>query len=56
MSRWMRRILGLWMAMAALVGGSAQAHEMSMAEMQVRETAPGEFIWQWTASEKRYAD
>lgn len=56
MSRWMRRILGLWMAMAALVGGSAQAHEMSMAEMQVRETAPGEFIWQWTASEKRAAD
>ena len=25
------------------------AHEMSMAEMELRETAPGEFLWQWTA-------
>jgi len=33
-------------------GGSAIAHEMSMAEMQVREMAPGEFIWQWSAAEK----
>ena len=56
MSRWMRGILRLLMAVAAIAGGGAQAHEMSMAEMQVRETAPGEFIWQWTASEKRAAD
>jgi HupE / UreJ protein len=28
----------------------ACAHEMSMAEMEVRETAPGEFFWQWSAS------
>ena len=56
MSRWMRGILSLLMATAAFVGGAAQAHEMSMAEMQVRETARGEFIWQWTASEKRAAD
>lgn len=40
----------------ALLPRAAHAHEMSMAEMQVRETAPGEFIWQWTASEKRAAD
>ncbi|OWQ88973.1 hypothetical protein CDN99_15125 [Roseateles aquatilis] len=39
-----------------LLSGAARAHEMSMAEMQVRETAPGEFIWQWTASEKRAAN
>jgi hydrogenase/urease accessory protein HupE len=26
------------------------AHEMSMAEMQLRETAPGTFLWQWTSS------
>lgn len=25
------------------------AHEMSMAEMEVRETSSGEFIWQWSA-------
>jgi len=56
MSRWMRGFLRLLMAVAAIAGGGAQAHEMSMAEMQVRETAPGEFIWQWTASEKRAAD
>ena len=28
----------------------AAAHEMSMAEMDVRETSPGEFLWQWSAS------
>jgi hydrogenase/urease accessory protein HupE len=39
----------------ALAWSPAQAHEMSMAEMQVREVSPGEFIWQWTASEKRSA-
>ena len=38
-----------WLACAA------SAHEMSMAEMQVREIAPGQFLWQWTASEKRPA-
>ncbi len=31
----------------------AQAHEMSMAEMQVRETTAGEFLWLWSAGEKR---
>jgi hydrogenase/urease accessory protein HupE len=28
----------------------AYAHEMTMAEMEVRETSPGEFLWQWSAS------
>jgi len=32
----------------------AGAHEMSMAEMEVRETAPSEFFWMWSAaSDKR---
>jgi hypothetical protein len=31
------------------------AHEMSMAEMDLRETRPGEFLWQWTASGSRPA-
>jgi hydrogenase/urease accessory protein HupE len=26
------------------------AHEMTMAEMEVRETSPGDFLWQWSAS------
>ena len=28
----------------------ALAHEMTMAEMDVHETVPGEFVWQWTAT------
>ena len=35
------------------VGPLATAHELTMAEMEVRETARGEFLWLWTASEKR---
>ena len=33
-----------------LLARSVSAHEMSMAEMEVRETRAGEFLWQWTAS------
>ncbi|MES2090043.1 MAG: HupE/UreJ family protein [Pseudomonadota bacterium] len=48
MSRWLHGLLvGL-----LLLAGTASAHEMSMAEMQLREMAPGEFLWQWTANEK----
>jgi hydrogenase/urease accessory protein HupE len=45
------------LAAGLLLGGSllAQAHELSMAEMQLRELAPGQFLAQWTASEKRAA-
>jgi hypothetical protein len=42
-----------WALLAAalsLLAAPARAHEMTMAEMEVRETAPGEFIWQWSAS------
>lgn len=41
------------LALLMLLGGAASAHEMSMAEMQLREVAPGEFFWQWTASNDR---
>jgi HupE / UreJ protein len=50
MSRVMR-ILSL--LMLALVANYAQAHEMTMAEMELRETRPGEFLWQWGASGSR---
>jgi hydrogenase/urease accessory protein HupE len=41
-------------ALVALAASPARAHEMSMAEMEVRETSPGEFLWQWSAaSDKR---
>jgi hydrogenase/urease accessory protein HupE len=41
---------GLLAAYLVLVAGPLVAHEMSIAEMQLRETAPGEFVWNWTAS------
>lgn len=42
----------LWLLLCA-VSGLASAHEMSMAEMQLREVTRGEFLWQWTASSDR---
>lgn len=48
--------LSLWLAAGlSLWSAPAGAHEMSMAEMQVRETSPGEFFWQWGPTEKRAA-
>lgn len=41
---------------AALLTPHAQAHEMTMAEMEVRETAPGEFFWQWSATNEKRPD
>lgn len=51
----MKRLLN-WLCALSLVlaaAGPAVAHEMTMAEMQLRETQPGEFLWQWGAGEKR---
>lgn len=45
----------LLIAAVALCGTAAKAHELSMAEMQLREVAPGQFLMQWTATEKRAA-
>jgi hydrogenase/urease accessory protein HupE len=33
-----------------LLASAAGAHEMSMAEMEVREASRGDFLWQWSAS------
>jgi hydrogenase/urease accessory protein HupE len=41
------------LAFALAAAGPAAAHEMTMAEMQLRETQRGEFLWQWGAGEKR---
>lgn len=46
----MRRLHLLILALLALVSSVVSAHELSMAEMEVRETSAGEFLWQWTAS------
>lgn len=45
----MRRWL---LALLALLAGAVQAHELSMAELSVRELARGEFVVQWGAGEK----
>lgn len=40
--------------MLSLLAPPVRAHEMSMAEMEIHETAPGEFLWMWSAaSDKR---
>lgn len=52
MRAWLRPLL---LAALALGAGAASAHEMSMAEMELREISRGEFLWQWTASGNRPA-
>ena len=42
-------------ALLTLFAVAAGAHEMSMAELQLREVSKGEFLWQWMATEKRAA-
>ncbi|MBL8268761.1 HupE/UreJ family protein [Steroidobacter sp.] len=46
----MRALHVLMLALLSLVASAVSAHELSMAEMEIRETTPGEFLWQWTAS------
>jgi hydrogenase/urease accessory protein HupE len=43
-------LVGLFLTASALRSVPASAHEMTMAEMELRETAPGEFFWQWSAT------
>lgn len=45
-----RGAIAVAFAIVALTASVAHAHEMTMAEMEVRETSPGEFLWQWSAS------
>lgn len=42
--------LMLW-ALGTFVPG-ALAHEISMAEMEIRQATPNEFLWQWTAGNR----
>ena len=45
------RVISFWaFAVLMLLANATFAHEMTMAEIELRETAPGEFLWQWTAS------
>jgi hypothetical protein len=52
MRGWLRWLLSIALV---LLAGTAAAHEMSMAEMELRQISPKEFLWQWTASGNRPA-
>jgi hydrogenase/urease accessory protein HupE len=39
-----------------LVATPLRAHEISMAEMELRQVRSGEFLWQWTAGQQRSGD
>lgn len=47
MKRWLACSL---LICAALMPSAAAAHELTMAEMEVRQISRTEFLWQWTAS------
>ncbi len=52
MNRWWK----VWACVVlALLAAPLAAHEMTMAEMELREVARGEFLWQWTVSGNRPA-
>ncbi len=49
-------VRSLWLvvmaALLALPCLTTRAHEMSMAEMELRQVRGGEFLWQWTAGQR----
>lgn len=51
MGSWLirRLLLALFALLAAM---PVAAHEMSMAELELRQVRPGEFAWQWTAGNR----
>jgi hydrogenase/urease accessory protein HupE len=49
----MLRVLAL--LVIALLPAFVTAHEMTMAEMEMRETRPGDFLWQWSATNETRA-
>jgi hydrogenase/urease accessory protein HupE len=46
----MSLLRALWCVVLFALTGNAAAHELSMAEMDLRETSRGDFVWQWIAS------
>lgn len=49
------RLRVVLLSVLVLLAGPAAAHEMSMAEMELRQISQQEFQWQWTASGSRPA-
>jgi hydrogenase/urease accessory protein HupE len=58
MSARLRHLLGAMLLLAGLLLAAPplRAHEMSMAELQVQEVAPGRFVWQWMAGMRSGSD
>jgi hydrogenase/urease accessory protein HupE len=56
----MMRLFRTWLAallvILAFVPIFASAHEMTMAEMEVREVSHGEFMWMWSATNDKLPD
>ena len=52
MKAWFR---GLLLTILVLLAQVVVAHEMSMAEMELRQISPTEFLWRWTVSGNRPA-
>ncbi len=52
MTRALGVLRGVLAALCLLWAGLCSAHEMSMAEMELRQTAPAEFLWYWTAGNR----
>ena len=49
----------LWLLLLTLLApwsAHLSAHEMTMAELELRESAKGEFLWTWVANEQPVAD
>jgi hydrogenase/urease accessory protein HupE len=53
----MRPVLGLlFLVLVGFWSARLPAHEMTMAELELRESAKGEFLWTWAANERPVAD
>jgi hypothetical protein len=46
----------LFLTLLASWSAHLPAHEMTMAELELRESAQGEFLWTWVANERPVAD
>ncbi len=46
----------LFVTLLASLSAHLSAHEMTMAELELRESAKGEFLWTWVANERPVAD
>lgn len=48
-------VFALLFTLTTMFTGTASAHELSMAEMEVRQVSPEQFVWHWSASGKQPA-